>query len=335
MYGYRLQGLLLASDRVLPGLKPLYSVANPDVVFHSDHWPTDLDAEKLKAAEPTYTSPYCDSAGEPFSRMWRCPESGVHYFRFGEGLAFAVDSTGKTIWARWRESFPFEGTSAFLLGQILAFVLRLRGYVCLHASAVAIEGAAVLFGGAPGMGKSSTAAALSERGYPVLTDDVAAIRPEPEGRFTVMPGVPRMCLRPDSVEFLYGSGSAEKFPRLFPAEEKRAVRLDAATGKYYEKSTPLEAIYLLAPRSSDATAPRVEAIPSADRLIRLLYNGFMHLALDEEQTACQFRILGEIARHVRTRQLVPSRDPRKLGRLCDLVLDDMHASSVLPGSRSL
>jgi hypothetical protein len=334
LYVYRLYGLLVASNEALPDLTPLGMGGIPDVVFHAGSLPSRLDTEQLRTTEAAYTSPYCDPSGEPFSRMWICPRDHLHYFRFIEGFDFAVDSTGETIWARWSEPTSLRDIAAFLLGRILAFVLHLRGDVCLHASAVAIDGKAVLFAGDPGMGKSSTAAAFVERGCAGLTDDLAVLRREPEGRMMVMPGPPRLCLCPDSVGFLYGQGFAQSLPRLHPDEEKRVVPLDPSIGKFHAGPSPLEAIYLFSPRSSDPATPRIEPVAGADSLIRLLYSGFMNLALDKEQTAREFQILGEIARTVRLRQLVPSNDARKLDRLCDLVLDDVRAASLSPAGRS-
>jgi len=327
LFGYRLQGLLVASNRELAGLSLLDTDGRPDVVFHAGLLPADLEVDKLQETEPAYTSPYCLSSGEPFSRMWRCPQSGLYYFRFVEGFAFVVDSVGETIWAQWSEPVTIEDITAFLVGRILAFVLHLRGHACLHASAVAVNGGAVLFAGDPGMGKSSTAAAFAKRGYPVLTDDVSAIRREEDGRIVMVPGVPRLCLCPDSVEFLYGPGPAERFPLLHPEEDKRVVRLDNAPGKFQTAPLPLEAIYLLAPRTADPAAPRIEGVAGADRLIRLLYTGFMNLTLGREQMAHEFPILGEIARTVPIQKLVPSNDPKKLGRLCELVVNDVRGAA--------
>lgn len=327
MFEYQLQGLQVASTRELTGLCPQETDADPDVIFHADWLPAGFEFEKLQETEPAYVSPYSDSKGEPFSRMWRCPQTGMYYFRFVEGFAFVIDSEGRTVWAQWAAPVTIDDITAFLLGRILAFVLHLRGHACLHASAVAVNGEAVLFAGYPGMGKSSTAAAFSTRGYPVLTDDVSAIRCSADGRLVVVPGIPRVCLCPDSVDFIYGPKSAERFPLLHPHEDKRVVRLDATPGKFQFEPLPIRAIYMLASRSNEPTAPRLEEVAGADRLVRLLYNGFMHLTLDKRQTMRQFKILGEIARSVRIRQLVPSRDPGKLGSLCDLVANDVREQS--------
>jgi hypothetical protein len=65
-----------------------------------------------------------------------------------------------------------------LEGPLMAYLLRQRGYLPLHASAVAIAGQGVLFLGESGAGKSTTAAAFSVRGHDVLADDLAAVRIE-------------------------------------------------------------------------------------------------------------------------------------------------------------
>jgi hypothetical protein len=63
-----------------------------------------------------------------------------------------------------------------LLGRMMAYLLRQRGWLALHASGVTIGGVGVLFLGASGCGKSTTAAAFYARGHVVITDDVAPVR---------------------------------------------------------------------------------------------------------------------------------------------------------------
>lgn len=325
MYAYRLQGLLVGSNLPLPGLITSSERSIPDVCFHGGSLPPGLAVEELRKREASYESPLRNLNGEPYSRMWRCARTGAYYFRFIEGFSCVIDSPGRNIWAEWANGVELEVITAFLLGRILAFVLHLRGFLCLHASAVAVDGRAALFAGDPGMGKSSTAGAFVARGFPALSDDVSAIRRDADGRFIVMPGAPRICLLPDSVELLYGRGSAARFSQMLPAEEKRIVPLDNASGKFREYPALLGAIYLLAPRADGPAVPRIENVAGADRLLKLLYNGFMTLALDKDRTASEFPILGEIARKARIRQLVPSSDPSRLGELCDLVLSDLCA----------
>lgn len=63
-----------------------------------------------------------------------------------------------------------------LMGRMMAFLLRQRGWLPLHASGIAIGNQAALFLGASGSGKSTTAAAFHAFGHEVITDDVGAVR---------------------------------------------------------------------------------------------------------------------------------------------------------------
>src|SRR5256712_12609609 len=78
----------------------------------------------------------------------------------------------------------------YVLGPALGTLLRQRGLLVLHASAVSVGGEAVAFLGGPGWGKSTTAAALHARGHGVVADDIGAGAPAAGGP-GVLPGVPR------------------------------------------------------------------------------------------------------------------------------------------------
>jgi len=76
----------------------------------------------------------------------------------------------------------------FLLGSALGAVLHQRGFLVLHANAVRVGDGVVLFAGASGVGKSTAAAAMLERGHQVLAADVTAINDS--GEFAA--GIPRL-----------------------------------------------------------------------------------------------------------------------------------------------
>lgn len=58
---------------------------------------------------------------------------------------------------------------------VLPAIIRLHGYFVIHASAVEVAGQALAFAGASGSGKSTSAAELSARGFPVVADDYVCV----------------------------------------------------------------------------------------------------------------------------------------------------------------
>ncbi len=148
-----------------------------------------------------------------YLRVLRAADGGF-VFRFDNGARFEVSAGGARITASWPASITFQDVTSYFLGPVLGFVVRLRGTVCLHASAVLVDGAAVAFLGPSGAGKSSLCAYFAQRGAAVLTDDVLALR-RGGGGFHVLAGPARLRLWPDSVRHLYGARAI--LPRVLPS----------------------------------------------------------------------------------------------------------------------
>ena len=91
----------------------------------------------------------------------------------------------------------------YLTDQVLAAVLRHRGLLVLHANAVAAPDGVIVIGGESGVGKSTTLAALLDRGCRMLSDDVTALRPGgAPGSVEVLPGAAQPHLTEDAAEGL-------------------------------------------------------------------------------------------------------------------------------------
>src|SRR5437773_792073 len=80
-----------------------------------------------------------------------------------------------------------EDIRAFLLGSVFGGLLYQRGYLPLHASAIETHLGAVAFAGPVGLGKSTLAAVLHKRGYPVVADDLCAASLTAYGKPLVTP----------------------------------------------------------------------------------------------------------------------------------------------------
>lgn len=107
---------------------------------------------------------------------------------------------------------PASGTSAETLatwvqGAAMSILLHQRGFLLLHASAVAVGDGAVAFMGESGWGKSTSAAALCARGHRLLVDDVVAVLAEPNAVPRVIPGFPHLKLMPEALAFLGEDGT--------------------------------------------------------------------------------------------------------------------------------
>jgi len=98
--------------------------------------------------------------------------------------------------------------------QVLAALLRHRGLLVLHANAVEVSGGVIVIGGESGAGKSTTLAALRDRGGRMLSDDVTALRPGGAPRSVeVLSGVAQTHLTADAAEGLgYTVGPAQLQP---------------------------------------------------------------------------------------------------------------------------
>ena len=86
------------------------------------------------------------------------------------------------------------GVADFFPGTPFTALLQQRGVATLHAAAVATEAGAVLLLGRSGIGKSSLAAALVERGWALLADDVTGVTLAGGGRALALPGFSRQRL---------------------------------------------------------------------------------------------------------------------------------------------
>jgi len=147
-----------------------------------------------------------------------------------------------------------------LLGRVMAFLLRQRGWLPLHASVVVVRKQAVLFLGPSGGGKSTTAAAFHAKGYLVIADDVGAVR-EVNGQCVVRPAWSRLRLPENSREVIGGLGlegefqldkhsydlSPGKLHRLFPV--RRIYHLEFGGGLRSELLPPLRAAAILSRNS--------------------------------------------------------------------------------------
>lgn len=316
----------------MPGLEPVAAVGIPDVRIRFGRTPPNIDSYP-RAKKPWYISPYLNSDGEPMLVGFLIDGGAYFHLRYSDGTEFYLSRAGDEVWCRWTEPSSLEDATSYLLGPIIGILLRVRGVVCLHASSIAIEGAAIAIVGPEGTGKSTTATAFAERGHPVLSDDIVPLLPS-RGQWLAEPGYARLRLWPSSVSLL--SDLSSSFPRLPLDWGDRRYHLDFARHGYTFQisALPLRAIYVFAERTTDSRAPFFETVTARQALMALVENSFAGPILDRQMRAREFDQLSDLVASVTVRRMHPHSDPAYLPHLCDLIRDDVAAlKPVWPNKR--
>jgi len=316
---YFIFGLHLRSNLALPGAIPDNSSQEKfDIELHVGISPFRAAEKSQGPEELTYVSSDLNASGEPALRISKMEQGAFVRLAYEDGTQFWMNRKREHIWANWPDTLSLENATSYLLGPVLGLVLRLRGVICLHASAVAFGERSVAFVGAAGAGKSTTAAAFAREGYGVISDDVVALS-EQADTFQVLPAYPHLCLWPDSVHMLYGS--REALPRIIPDWEKRRLMLGSQETRFESRSLPLGAVYILGERRPDA-APLVEAVRPQAALLSLVADTYANKILDREMRAREFELLGRLVTTVPIRRIYPHTDAAKLKELCRVIRDD-------------
>ncbi len=293
MYGYTTFGLRIRSPLALPELA---SSADADA-------PPDVEVRLgLVEAKP-------DEGEVEESASW-ADEGGVTLYYRSIGRFSIRD--GREIVAEPNSDAGEDAVRMVLLGTALGVILHQRGRLVLHGSAVAHEGGVAAFVGDKGWGKSTMAAALHGRGYPLVSDDVVPVDPGADEAVFVWPGYAQLKLWPDSI-LASLNGDPSSLPRLYATVEKRALRLPESVRM---EPLPLKAVYVLG--FGDA----VEVVPSSPsrtvaELVRHSYLAVLLQLMDA--LPLHFSQVTQLVRRVPVFELRRPRDLGRLGEVADVV----------------
>lgn len=198
-----------------------------------------------------------------------------------------------------------------LMGRMMAFLLRQRGWLSLHASGIAIGGEAVLFLGISGAGKSTIAAAFHARGHQVITDDVGAVRVE-QSQCLVCPAGSRIRLFDDAREAFGGTTPQGIF-------QWRKSVFDVHRDQV-PKSMLVRRLYVL----NDGDEFTSEGVPPLAAVATLsIHSVIRRERMDEESLSVHLRDCSMVAQAVPVRRLVRPRSLRALPSVVRFVESDL------------
>jgi len=175
--------------------------------------------------------------------LYDAAQSGDRWIVRAPGVA-SFDIGRDDVVAHRDPAFDEPGLLSLLLaGTGLAFYLMISGELCLHASAVEVDGRCIAFAGSSGRGKTTMAALACAAGYPLFGDDLLRTRFD-TGTAHAYRGSSEIRLRPSMAEL------ADKI-----AGDRRTT-IDSRTSVRPRRSTseqlPIAAIVL--PRPDRASA---------------------------------------------------------------------------------
>jgi len=208
-----------------------------------------------------------------------------------------------------------------LLGIVMSYWLERHGIPTIHASGVNVDKNTVAFLSSNKGGKTSIAASLMQKGYPLITDDIMPLELDDDNIFC-RPGYPTMRMWPDEAEYFLGH--SDDLPLVHPELSKRRIFVGSnAFGKFNNHKSELKCIYI-PKRISEITEIEINPVSPVEGILELVKHSFSPYLVEE--MGWQPRRLEKFARIIQkipVKQLIYPSGYRYLPKLCEAILDDI------------
>ena len=140
--------------------------------------------------------PWKDASGIPIA--WSGTDVTGGWIYWNNIARFVYDKTINLVTVYAPPKTGHDLINELYIENTLPFILSLRGFEVIHASAILAPGGVIAFSAFSGTGKSTTAYALQSRGYSVWADDAVIFRPD-QGKFICEPIPFNLRLYPEMV----------------------------------------------------------------------------------------------------------------------------------------
>ena len=250
--------------------------------------------------------------------FWECRqfEDGAVRVAWKNHFEFHISGDGARVLWRRLLGVTDEVLFTYLLNQILSYCLVLRGVEPLHATGVVVNGEAIAIMGDSGYGKSTLAATLLRKGYPLLTDDLMVLEFLGSG-IRAHPSLARLKLHPDSADAAF-EGRRSLSMNTFT--DKMILTLEAS--EHVANPVPLRAIFVI-PSSSGSDAIAIQRAAGPQIMLSLIKNTFNTSFLHRRRMEQQFDFACRVAKFVPISFLSFPRQLNLLPAVADALLDDL------------
>lgn len=195
-------------------------------------------------------------------------ESG-YLLRFPDLADYRISADGRTIVCHPAPGATDQTIVHLYEHQVLPLALSRLGKLVFHASAVEVDGGAVVFVGGSGRGKSTLAASFATSGHRFLTDDGLVVEERGEG-YQALPSQPSIRLWDDSQEALLHPGTPVAPPVQYTP---KACFLAGGDIAFCSEPRPLRRVYFLG--EGDAQKIAIERLEASEALVDLVKHSFL------------------------------------------------------------
>jgi hypothetical protein len=207
-----------------------------------------------------------------------------------------------------------------LVGEIFSLWLELQGIPMIHASAAVVDNNAIAFLSSSKGGKTCLAAAFSQQGHQILTDDILPLE-DKHDHFLARPGFPALRMWPDQAGHFFSE--FENLELVNPNSSKFRVPVGPmGIGTFCIEKKPLKVIYLPQRLGSDSDIT-IKPLSKKNAFFALIRNSFTagvieHLGLLPQR----MNFFSRMVMQVPVRRLNYPEGFHHLSRVVDAVLED-------------
>ncbi len=243
----------------------------------------------------------------------RTPKSfDIPFFCDNELIFRVID--GNEIIVNLKTSIKQNTLRSLILSQGMGIILHQRGFLVLHGSAVQMDDGAVAFLGRCGDGKSTITAALNNKGYSIISDDVLPVKLDENNIPLLLPSFPTIKLYNDVIEYL--NEDYRNYDKIHPEIEKylyktkNMVKLDF---------TQFNTIYIL----DKAGKNEIRLLKPQEKLISLIKNTYPKSMFGPIEKTQNLKQCTTLLKNVEIKQLNVTHSFKKLGQLIEIVENDI------------
>jgi len=267
---YSAYGLKIKSEVNLPELKEITST-DCDVIVSYGKVPDEIENPiKIGVAFQAKQNEF----------LLKVPEIANYYIK-----------DGKEIIISRKDNISDSEINLFLLGSAFGAVIYQQKKVPFHGSTVIVNDKAIIISGVSGAGKSTIVANLTNKNYPLLSDDVTVLKEE-NGSIIASSGFPQVKLWQDSLDMM--DISAENLTKIRPQLEKYKYPIK----NFIEGKKQVDSIFIIKRKNTEGV--EIEEIKGIEKFKILTSNTYRKqfvpaLKLEKEQ----FKIVSMLAAKTR------------------------------------